>query len=144
MRDPVLLLSQANELEFKDNISPKSPIKSIVSNLHSTAILTKDGDVFTVDHNPSKNSKFEKAVKKNVSSIVKITAGANHFLALKKVYRPPFREWSSEMLQQWMQEVGFEEFVNVIKNSRISAEMMEKADHKFIMDNFGLLNDDSN
>ena len=63
-----------------------------------------------------------KAVKKpTLNKIIKISAGTFHFLALKKVYRPPFREWSTEMLCEWIETVGFEEYTNVIVNSKMTA-----------------------
>ena len=50
---------------------------------------------------------------------MKIAAGAAHFLALKKVYRQPFKEWTPEMVEKWVSEVGFDGITKVIRFSKI-------------------------
>ena len=51
MMDPVLVLTKAFEVEFKDGAPPESPIIEILSNAYQTVILTKDGNVFAISHN---------------------------------------------------------------------------------------------
>ena len=70
--------------------------------------------------------------KPTLNRIVKIAAGAAHFLALKKVYRPPFSEWTPQMVEQWVKDIDFDSIANVIKFGRITGAMMEVADFKFV------------
>ena len=60
---------------------------------------------------------------------MKIASGAAHFLALKKVYRPAFREWTPDMLEKWVGEIAFDGIANVIKFGKITGAMMEAADY---------------
>jgi len=134
----MLHISKAVKIEFKDEL-PDSQIVEILSHINQTAFLTEGGDVFTIDHNPQKNMVAQKAVKmKFLNRIIKIASGSYHFLALKKVYRPAFKDWTTEMLQKFVVDIGFEDFENIIRNMKLTGAQLEKADRQFVKDNFGL------
>ena len=82
-------------------------------------ILTDSGSVYQIAH---KNGANDKVVKmQGLKNIVKIAVGFNHVLALKKVYRPPFIEWTTEMVTEFYSNLGFEECNSAIINSKIKA-----------------------
>ena len=56
---PGLIVSPAEVLEF-DKEAPKAKLIQIISNNNQTAMLTRDGEVFTIDHNPNKTVKVRK------------------------------------------------------------------------------------
>ena len=99
-------------------------------------MLTSDGDVFTVDHNANKPMKAKKQI--TLSKVVKIEAGTVHFLALKKVYRPPFSQWNPDMVENWVRDIDFDSIANVIKYGKVTGKILEGADWAFIQDNFGM------
>ena len=60
---------------------------------------------------------------------MKIAAGPQHILALKKVYRPPFREWSPEMVTEFFTTIGFDPINSAIINMKISAAALEDGEY---------------
>ena len=87
--------------------------------------------MFTVDNNPQGNPQSNvKAVQKTtLNHIVKIASGTTHFLALKKVIRPPFKEWSNNMIVEWITKIGFDEFSSIFEKEIVTAEYLEELDH---------------
>ena len=108
----------------------------LVSNNFQTVLLTESGSVYQLAH---KNSATDKVVKiQGLKNIVKLAAGFNHMLALKKVYRPAFIDWTTEMVTEFFSKQGFEECNSAIINTKIKARDLLEGDYQWFMDTFGL------
>ena len=95
-----------------------------------------------IDHNVQNlNIDMLRAVKVNkLQDIIKLEAGASHFLALKQKVRPPLIEWTVEMLIEWLPTAGFGECANVFKFGKISGQkLVEKLSKQFIEETMGII-----
>jgi len=58
-------------------------------------------------------------------------------LALKRVDCPPIHEWDHIYASQWIEEIGFPEFSNIIRTQKISGLELLDADDDYFYDNLG-------
>lgn len=66
-----------------------------------------------------------KATKQNkIRDIVKLEAGANHFLALKEKTRTSLGDWTVDMVVEWMHEAGFGACANVLRFGKIDGRKL--------------------
>jgi alpha-tubulin suppressor-like RCC1 family protein len=112
-----------------------------------TVCKTTDGQLFSIDHktpNELTSGKSEKDLKmkllhiRKLTHIVKLAAGRFHFLALKKVVRPAFAEWSSQQVYEWISQTKLDFVMNVIKYSKIDGKTLINAPKEFFSDTLGI------
>ena len=73
-----------------------------------------------------------------MTHIVKIAAGPNHFLALKKVVRPAFADWTPMMIHDWLESTRLDFIQNIVKNRRIDGKTILNAPDSFYLDTLGI------
>jgi hypothetical protein len=114
----------------------------IKSTSAQTLLLTKDGLLFSADNvNPAAfedHKNFRLTHMKRPTNIVKIAAGPNHFMALKKVIRPAFAEWTPMMIHDWLESTTLGFLQNIIKNSRIDGKTLINAPDSYYLDTLGI------
>jgi len=115
--------------------------------MHQTVFRTTDGQLFSIDHkypNQLTSDRLEKDLRikichiRKLTHIVKLAAGRNHFLALKKVVRPAFAEWSSEEVYEWISQTKLDFVKNVIKHSKIDGNTLINAPKDFYAHTLGI------
>ena len=109
-----------------------------------TVLLTKDGYCFTLSH---KDASIEdpKSLRlshiKKLSHIERIAAGSNHFLALKKIIRLAFAEWTPTMIHDWLEETQLAFVKNVIKFGKIDGKTLLNAPDDFYEKTLGIMDE---
>jgi len=82
-----------------------------------------------------------KANKQNkIKDIVKLEAGANHFLALREKTRPALCDWTVDMVVEWLPQIGFGECANVIKFGKINGDKLQNSlSSSFLSETLGII-----
>jgi hypothetical protein len=123
----------------------KPPFIDMKSTSQQTLLLSEDGLLFTFD---IPNYGIDEEVKnprmffmRKLHNIVKIASGLNHFLALKKVVRPPFAEWTPDMVYNWIEQTSLDFVKNVIKYSKIDGKTLINAPDEYYEHTLGILDE---
>lgn len=143
--DPILMLSVAHIVPYHEEAQAPSAYKCVKSTLLQTALLAECGGLCLIDHKNGLGPEIltSKIKLTNLKSIVQLDASLSHFIALKKSFRKPLREWDPATLAAWMGRNGFEQCINIIKFGRITGAMLSDASYEFMSDTLGITDENA-
>ena len=75
---------------------------------------------------------------RKVDRIIKLSAGANHFLALRQVVVRPSHLWDIDEVVAFFAKIGFPEVDNIIKHSKVRGDQLWPFDEDFMSDTLGI------
>ena len=106
-------------------------------------LLSADGFLFGIECNPKSGSRQIKQFPK-INEIKEICAGFSHILALRRIDRPAFVDYTPEQVGKWMAKIGFSSTQNLCRFQKISGRVWteQKDEEKFLRDNFGVSEDE--
>ena len=65
--------------------------------------------------------------------------GENYWILLEQNYKIPLIDWSTEQVSEWFErELGFEEYLNVIKYQKVNGKNIIDGDRKYFKDILGM------
>ena len=64
--------------------------------------------------------------------------GDSYWILLEQNYRIPLIDWSMNEIYEWFKEIGFEEYLNIIKYDKIDGKKIIEGDKKYYKDILGM------
>ena len=74
-----------------------------------------------------------------MTSIIKIAASYNHFVALQKCVIRPVKDWSEYEVSEFITRIGFPEASKIAIYNKIKGSMIENFDEDIWVDTFGII-----
>jgi uncharacterized protein (UPF0248 family) len=124
-------------------------IKHIYSNNSNVIILNNDYQIYSIPSSEYKNysekiPKFKLLSEQKFPNFSKICGGSNFFILLEKEKIKPLEEWSTEEIYKWFEEMELDDYLNIIKNQKITGKDIAQADKDYFIDFMGFEEDHLN
>ena len=70
--------------------------------------------------------------------IIQIFNGLHSYFAIEKEVILPISEWKNEEVLKWAENIGFEDYVKILKYENVSGKQLANADKTFLIDKLGI------
>eukprot|EP00347_Sterkiella_histriomuscorum_P002508 403367880 len=121
------------------NIQENLNIIDIKSTNFETIFLTKNGEVYKIEHPLDYQLPIKAEQKKKLQNIIQISSSYVHLIALQRQDTKPIKDWDSLQVAEWFNQIGLSGCCNIIKFKKIDGEQILKADEEFLNDTLGMI-----
>lgn len=70
--------------------------------------------------------------------IIKVFAGLHSCFAIEKEIILPISEWKNEEVLKWAENIGFDDYVKILKYENVNGKQLANADKNFLIDKLGI------
>ena len=124
-------------------------IKHIYSNNSNVIILNNDYQIFSIPSSDFKNystniPKFKLFSDQKFPNFYTIGGYSNYFLLLEREKLKPLEEWNNEEIYKWFEEMELDDYLNIIKNQKITGKNIAEGGKDYLIDFMGLEEDHLN
>ncbi len=124
-------------------------IKHIYSNNKNIILLNNEFQIYSIPQSDIKNYKNEIPKLKLFSeqkfpNFYTMNFSKNSFILLEKETIKPLKEWNTEEVYKWFEEMELDDYLNIIKNQKIAGKNIVKGGKKLFLDFMGLEEDHVN
>ena len=145
-----------NDIQKEENIIyPKKlennygSIKYIYSNSTNVILLNNDYQLYSIPALDYKNyekqiPKFKLFTSQKFPNFYIMSGSNNFFLLLEKEKVKPLKEWNSEEVYKWFEEMELDDYLNIIKYQNITGKNIIEGGKDYLLDTMGILEDHLN
>ena len=124
-------------------------IKHIYSNNSNVIFLNNDYQIYSMPTNDYKNymsqiPKFKLFSEQKFPNFYTMGCSNNFFLLLEKEKVKPLEEWNNQQVYKWFKEMNLDDYLNIIKNQKITGKDIVQGGRDYLLDFMGFLEDDLN
>ena len=124
-------------------------IKYIYSNSLNVIILNNENQLYSIPMSDCKNyenkiPKFKLFSEQKFPNFYTMCGYNNYFLLLEKEKVKPLEKWNTEEVYKWFEEMELDDYLNIIKNQKITGKDIFYGGKDFLIDNMGLEEDHMN
>ncbi len=124
-------------------------IKYIYSNNSNIIILNNEYQIYSIPSSDSKNysekiPKFKLFSEQKFPNFSKICGCGNFFILLEKEKIKPLEQWNNEEIYKWFEEMELDDYLNIIKNQKITGKDIAEGGKDYYLDFMGFQEDHLN
>ena len=121
-----------NEIdEIKEKEKEKKKRKNSINQINNNNSLIKDNKQELFFYKICKDVKFK--------NYYTMAFGENHWILLEQQFRLPLNDWTTEEVYKWFeQELGFDDYLKVIKYQNVTGKNIIEGDRKYFKDILGM------
>ena len=121
-----------NEIdEIKEKEKEKKKRKNSINQINNNNSLLKDNKQELFFYKICKDVKFK--------NYYTMAFGENHWILLEQQFRLPLNGWTTEEVYKWFeQELGFDDYLKVIKYQNVTGKNIIEGDRKYFKDILGM------
>ena len=119
-----------NKNNSKNNSKNSSRKGSNIDNINNNNINENGNDIISF-------YKINQGIK--FPNYYTMSFGENYWILLEQNYRIPLIDWSMEQISEWFEkEIGFEEYLNMIKYQKVTGKNIVEGDRKYFKETLGM------
>ena len=124
-----------------------SSIKYLYSNNSNVILLNNECQIYSIPAADYKNylnqiPKFKLFSEQKFPFFYTMGGSSNFFLLLEKEPIKPLEEWNNEEVYKWFEEMEFDDYLNIVKNQKITGKDLVYGGKDYFIDFMGMEEDD--
>ncbi len=150
---------EEEEIETKEKIkfpikleNTYGKIKKISSTIYNIILLNNENQIYSIpmtEHKKGVNTKlqipkFKLLFDQKFNDYYSMNCSDNYFILLEKKIIPPFIKWKTEEIYNWFEEMGLDDYLNIIKYKNITGRDIIQGGKDYLIDFMGMQEDHLN
>ena len=150
---------EEEEIETKEKIqfpikleNTYGKIKKISSTIYNIILLNNENQIYSIpmtEHKKGVNTKlqipkFKLLFDQKFNDFYSMNCSDNYFILLEKKIIPPFIKWKTEEIYNWFEEMGLDDYLNIIKYKNITGRDIIQGGKDYLIDFMGMQEDHLN
>ena len=150
---------EEEEIETKEKIqfpikleNTYGKIKKISSTIYNIILLNNENQIYSIPMTEHKKGvktklqipKFKLLFDQKFNDFYSMNCSDNYFILLEKKIIPPFIKWKTEEIYNWFEEMGLDDYLNIIKYKNITGRDIIQGGKDYLIDFMGMQEDHLN